>query len=367
MDVEKLVRQALRKSESYSPILPLEVLSEEIGLSAGQIIKLDGNENLYGCSPKVQRALGDCTRYHIYPDPDQRELREALSKYVGIGPEHIVAGQGSDELIDLILRLFIEPGDKVINCVPTFGMYSFSTQVCGGEVVEVPRDESFAIDVAKVKSVIDDRTKILFLASPNNPSGNIVPESSIVELVNTGLVVVVDEAYCEFSGETVVPLVPHYDNLIVLRTFSKWAGLAGLRVGYGVFPPGIASYIMKIKMPYNVSVAASIAAIESLRDIECIQGTVRSIIEERERLRDELEKVKFLRPFPSQANFILCSVLGAEAKSIQDELRKRGVLVRYFDMPLLSNYLRVSVGRPEHTESLVKALREVEAKDLGEG
>ena len=366
MDVEKLVRQALRKSESYSPILPLEVLSEEIGLSAERIIKLDGNENLYGCSPKVQRTLGDCTRYHIYPDPDQRELREALSKYVGIGPDHIVAGQGSDELIDLILRLFIEPGDKVINCVPTFGMYSFSTQVCGGEVVEVPRDESFAVDVTKVKSVIDDRTKILFLASPNNPSGNIVPESSIVELVNTGLVVVVDEAYCEFSGETVVPLVPRYDNLIVLRTFSKWAGLAGLRVGYGVFPLSIASYIMKIKMPYNVSVAAGIAAIESLRDIEYIQRTVRSIVKERERLRAELEKVKFLRPFPSQANFILCSVLEGEAKGIQGELRKRGVLVRYFDMPLLSNYLRVSVGRPEHTEFLVKALREVEAKDLGE-
>ena len=366
MELEEQVRRALRRSESYSPILPLEVLSEEIGLSVEQIIKLDGNENPYGCSPMVRRALGDCTRYHIYPDPHQRELREALSKYVGIGPEHIVAGQGSDELIDLILRLFVDPGDKVINCVPTFGMYSFSTQICGGEVVEVPRDESFAFDVAKVKSVIDERTKVLFLASPNNPSGNIVPESSVVELVNTGLVVVVDEAYYEFSGETVVPLVPRYDNLIVLRTFSKWAGLAGLRVGYGVFPPSIASYIMKIKMPYNVSVAANVAAIESLRDIEYIQGTLQSIIKERERLLTELERVRFLRPLPSQANFVLCSVLEAEAKGIQDELRRRGVLVRYFDMPLLSNYLRVSVGRPEHTESLIEALREIETKGLGE-
>ena len=357
--MEKLIRPSLRRSEAYVPIVPLEVLSEETGVAADQLVKLDGNENPYGCSPRVQRALGKYNRYHLYPDPDQRELREALAEYVGLGAEYIVAGQGSDDLIDLILRLIIDPGDKVINCVPTFGMYSFSTHICGGTVVEVPRDQNFAVDMAKVKAAIDERTKVIFLASPNNPSGNTVPEGSIIELLKENLAVVVDEAYYEFSRQTVVNMVPKYSNLIVLRTFSKWAGLAGLRVGYGIFPPDITPYIMKIKQPYNVNVAANVAAIESLKDVEHLEKTVRSIIEERERLFTELKKLGWLRPFPSQSNFILCSVLQGSAKGLRDELRKRGIIIRHFDTALLRDYIRITVGKPGHTNLLIKALKEV--------
>ena len=362
--MEKLIRRSITESEAYIPILPLEVLEHDVGISIDDMIKLDGNENVYGCSPRVQRALGDYPRYHIYPDPEQRELRLALAEYVGLGDNHIVAGQGSDELIDLILRLFIEPGDKVINCTPTFGMYSFSTQVCGGKVVEVPRNDNFVVDVAKVKSVIDECTKVLFLASPNNPTGNTIPESAIRDLLDTGLVVVVDEAYYEFSKETVAPLVACYENLIVLRTFSKWAGLAGLRIGYGLFSPKIASYIMRIKQPYNVSVPASIAAIESLKDIEYTRKTVDAIIKERQRVFTKLQKVGIIQPIPSQANFLLCSVIEWDAKAILGQLKQNGIFVRHFDTPRLRNCLRISVGKPKHTDALIAALSDIKARGL---
>jgi histidinol-phosphate aminotransferase len=337
----------------------LKVLSEQIKAPVEGIIKLDGNENPYGCSPKAKHALATYPYYHIYPDPKQRELREALAKYVGLAPSHIVAGNGSDELIDLTLRLFIGPGDKVINCVPTFGMYPFSTEVCGGRIVNVPRDGNFAIDIAKVKAAIDEQTKVIFLASPNNPTGNITPEQDILTLVGMGIVVVVDEAYYEFSGVTVAPLVSHYDNLIILRSFSKWAGLAGLRVGYGIFPQRLAEFIYKIKPPYNVNVAAQIAALESLKDIDYCRGTIKAIVEERQRLFDKLKGLDFIEPFPSQANFILCSILDGEVKRIHQQLKQRGIFIRYFDAPQLENCLRISVGKPEHTDALINAVKEI--------
>ena len=270
-----------------------------------------------------------------------------------------MVGSGSDELIDLILRLFIEPGDKVINCVPTFGMYPFSTETCGGKVVDIPRDKSFAIDLAGVKRAINERTKVIFLASPNNPTGNTVLQPEILELVETGIVVVVDEAYYEFCGETAVPLVADYDNLIVLRTFSKWAGIAGLRVGYGVFPPKIAEHLMKIKPPYNVNVAAQVAAVETLKDRHYQQKTIEAILKERERLFSRLAEIKSLQPLPSKANFILCHVQTGEAAKIHHELQQRGIFIRYSNTPLLKDYLRISVGKPEQNDALIDTLKEI--------
>ena len=196
MDIKKLIRPELAAMGGYTPIEPIEILEQQVG---GKIVKLDGNENPYGCSPKVYQALASYPYYHIYPDPEQRELRQALEKYTGLDSRHIVCGSGSDELIDLILRLFLKPGDKVINCSPTFGMYPFSTEICGGEVIDVPRDEEFAIDIAGIKKTLNEKTKVIFVASPNNPTGNAITEREIVELVDTGRIVVVDEAYFEFS------------------------------------------------------------------------------------------------------------------------------------------------------------------------
>jgi histidinol-phosphate aminotransferase len=359
MNIEKLIRPELVTMKGYVPIEPTEVLSRRAELPSNKVIKLDGNENPYGCSPKVYQALATYPYYHNYPDPEQNELRKALEKYTGLGRQHIVCGMGSDELIDLILRLFLKPGDEVINCPPTFGMYPFSTDVCGGRVVDVPRTEAFALDMAGMKKALTKRTKAIFVASPNNPTGGTAAEKEIMELVGTGKIVVVDEAYFEFSNETMSNLVPGYPNLIVLRTFSKWAGLAGLRIGYGFFPVEIAGYLMKIKQPYNANTAAQAAVLASLADIEYLRANVARIVTERERLFGKLKELDWLKPYPSQGNFILCSLPEGKAKEIWQQLRKKGIFVRHFDTSRLKDCLRISVGRPEDTDVLVKALKEV--------
>jgi histidinol-phosphate aminotransferase len=359
MNLEKLIRPELVTMKSYAPVEPAEVLSQRAELPSSKVIKLDGNENPYGCSSKVYQALATYPYYHNYPDPEQSELRKALEKYTGLGRQHIVCGMGSDELIDLILRLFLEPGDEVINCPPTFGMYPFSTDVCGGRVVDVPRIKDFTLDMVGMKKALTRKTKVIFVASPNNPTGDTATAKQIMELVRTGKVVVVDEAYFEFSNVTVASFVSSYPNLIVLRTFSKWAGLAGLRIGYGFFPVEIAGYLMKIKQPYNANAAAQAAVLASLADIEDLRANVTKIVRERERLFGKLRELDWLKPYPSQGNFVLCSLPEGKAKKTWQQLRKKGIFVRYFDTSRLKDCLRISVGKPEDTDALIKALKEV--------
>jgi len=184
-------------------------------------------------------------------------------------------------------------------------------------------------------------------------------------LLETGMPVLVDEAYYEFYGRTVISLTDRYQNLLVLRTFSKWAGLAGLRVGYGIFPPEITDYLIKIKLPYNVNVAALVAVQASLEDVDYLMGNVKAIITERERMLAELGKIEWLRPLPSQANFIFCNVLKGDAGELKQRLQQKGILVRYFDQPRLQNSIRFSVGKPEHTDTLIKVLRELGEKVNG--
>jgi histidinol-phosphate aminotransferase len=357
--IEKLIRPDLVAFGGYAASKSPETLEGKVEVAVEDIIKLDANENPYGCSPRVQKALAACTDLHIYPDAGQEELRKQLQAYTGVGAEHIAAGAGSDQLIGLIMQLFIAPGDEVINCVPSFAMFPFFTSLAGGTVAEVPRDEDFAVDVKAVKAAITEKTKLILLATPNNPTGTITPRQDILEILDTGVPFLVDEAYYEFGGETVAPLVSQYKNLMVLRTFSKWAGLAGLRIGYGIFPPRIADYLLRIKEPYCVNAAAKLAVLESLKDVDYLMGNVKAIIAERERLFGELENIEWLKPFPSKTNFILCSVLNGKAKELQQKLQNKGILVRYFDQPLLRDSVRISVGKPEHTDALVKALREI--------
>jgi histidinol-phosphate aminotransferase len=214
--------------------------------------------------------------------------------------------------------------------------------------------------VADIKKALTARTKVIFVASPNNPTGNTASEKELVGLVATGKIVVVDEAYLEFSSDaTVANLVPSYPNLIVLRTFSKWAGLAGLRIGYGFFPVDIADYVMKIKQPYNANAAAQTAVLASLADTDYLRANVTKIVMERERLFGELKALDWLKPYPSRANFMLCRLPEGEARETWQQLRKKGIFVRYFDTPLLEDCLRISVGRPVDTDALVEALKEV--------
>lgn len=358
--IDQLFRRSLRSLKPYQAILPPGAASDDN--LTGPVVKLDGNENVYGCSPRVREALKRLDTHHIYPDPEQRRLRQALESYVGLPSEHILAGAGSDELIDLLLRLVIDPGDKVVDCAPTFGMYSFNTDVCGGAVTNVPRRADYRLDIDAIMRAVDARTKVIFVASPNNPTGTLTPREDVLRLLETDALVVVDEAYHEFCGITVADLVGRHDNLIVLRTFSKWAGLAGLRVGYGLFPPAIVRSLLAIKPPYNINSAAELAAVESLSDRDYLMTTVRALVAERDRMFKELSAISYLDPIPSAANFILCRVIGRDARQIYDGLRRKGIFTRYFNTPLLSSCIRISAGKPEHTDAVVAALRAWEGK-----
>ncbi len=358
--IEKLIRPELKSFAGYSARKSPDALGGKVEVPVENIIKLDANENLYGCSRRVNEALAAHNDFNIYPDDKQLRLRETLAKLSGVGPEYIVGGSGSNQLIDLILRLFLSLGDEVINCSPTFGVYKFSTDLCGGKLIDIPRDANFAIDVKKLKAAVTKKTKIICLANPNNPTGTVTPQADILEIINTGVPVMVDEAYYEFCGQTVAPLVPQYPNLMVLRTFSKWMGLAGLRVGYGMFPPKIAEILLTIKIPYNVNVAAQVAVEASLKDMDYLMGTVKAMIAERDKLFAELKKVQWLKPYPSQANFILCRVLKGDAVVLQQKLEQKGILVRYFEQAALKDCIRVSIGKQEHTVAFLKALHEIE-------
>ena len=357
--VQGLLLPHIRRLTTYQGVDPMEVLAHRAGIPPEKVIRLNGNENPYGPSPEVVKALGSFSHYNHYPDPDQRRLREALSAYLDVPPDWIVAGNGSDELIDLLLRIFMGPGENIVIPVPTFGMYAFSAEVCGGKAVPALRDDNFEIDLEAVRLAINPQTKAMFLASPNNPSGNIATEAQIRGLLDTGLVVVVDETYYEFCGHTMLPLLPEYPNLVVLRTFSKWAGLAGLRIGLGVMHPQISRTLMSMKPPYNVNLAAEIALLASLEDRATLLERVQAIVAERDRMMDYLQGIPGLRPWPSQANFILCRLPEGRGKAIFEGLCRKGIFPRYFDNPLLRDYLRISVGLPEHTDALVQALNEL--------
>ena len=357
--IEKFVRPELKSFGGYAASKAPETLKGKIDIPVEKIIKLDANENPYGCSPRINKALAEYAGIHIYPDSGQQELRKHLQDYTGVPMEHIVASSGSDQLIDLLMRLFVSKGDEVINCVPTFAMFQFFINLADGTAVNVLRDENFMVDVEAIKKAVTPKTKLILLAVPNNPTGTVMSKEDILEVLDLGIPTLVDEAYYEFTCETMAPLVGKYKNLMVLRTFSKWAGLAGLRIGYGMFPVEIANYLLRIKEPYCVNVAAQLAAIESIKDKEYLMEKVRIISSERDNLFNLLQQTGWLKPYPSKANFILCAVLKGKAKDVQQKLEEMGILVRYFDTPLLKESLRISVGKPEENEALIQALNKI--------
>jgi histidinol-phosphate aminotransferase len=361
--VTQLLRPDVATMEPYTPILPFDVLSAQLGRTPEDIIKLDANENPYGPSPEVRKALAAMPYPHIYPDPESRHLRRALADYTCLPLDYLLAGHGADELIDLVMRLFVAPGDTILNCPPTFGMYRFDAAVNGARVLSLPRHADFSLDVAAISAAVarEPRIKLLFVASPNNPDGGLLPEDDLRRLLDLPLVIVLDEAYVEFAGleHSRIAWVREHDNLVVLRTFSKWAGLAGLRLGYGVFPPVIIQHLWKIKQPYNVSVAAQVAGLASLADLDYLQANVARIVAERERLTDALSEFPYLHPYPSRANFVLCRVVGRDARALKEALAARGILIRYYASPGLTDHVRFSVGTPESTDRVLAELKKV--------
>jgi histidinol-phosphate aminotransferase len=366
---EKLLRPDIRSMEPYTPIVPFEVLSARLGRSPEEIIKLDANENPYGPSPRALDALAKGAFYHIYPDPESNALREAISRYTRLPKQYILPGIGADELIDLVLRAVVSPGDVVIDCPPSFGMYPFSTAVNAGRYVAVPRRDDFSLDVAGIEEAVANHpaAKVLFLCSPNNPDGSLIDDPTLLRLLELPVLIVLDEAYIDFAEADGFPSridwVMSRDNLVVLRTFSKLAALAGLRVGYGAFPDWLLPHLWKIKQPYNVNVAASLAAIASLADADRLQENVRRIVTERERLVQALTSFTFLDPYPSRSNFVLFRVSGGfSAAVLKQSLQDAGILVRYFQKPGLENCIRISIGRPADTDRLIAVMREIEGQ-----
>ncbi|GJW16386.1 histidinol phosphate aminotransferase, chloroplastic-like protein [Tanacetum coccineum] len=319
---DSFIRPHLRQLKPYQPILPFEVLSTRLGRKPEDIVKLDANENPYGPPPEVFEALGAMKFPYIYPDPESRTLRAALAHDSGLESEYILVGCGADELIDLIMRCVLEPGDSIVDCPPTFTMYEFDAAVnCASVIKAVPRKKDFSLDVERITEVIEhEKPKIIFLTSPNNPDGSVISDDVLLKILELPILVVLDEAYIEFSGlDSKMEWVKKHENLIVLRTFSKRAGLAGLRVGYGAFPLSIIEYLWRAKQPYNVSVAAEVSACAALQNPDYLEKVKVSLVQERERLYTLLKEVPFLNPYPSYSNFILCEVTaGRDAKKLKD-------------------------------------------------
>jgi histidinol-phosphate aminotransferase len=371
--IAHLLRPDIAALEPYTPVAPIEVLAEQLGLPVERIIKLDANESPFGPSPRALAALaalgggqsdhagyGDPSVVAIYPDPNHALLRQKLSGYTGQPAERLICDSGSGELIDLLMSALLQPGDAIIDCPPTFGMYSFDAGIHAARVVNVPRDEQFNLDIAGiVRAAEQHRAKLLFVTLPNNPTGNLTTRAEIERLLELPLLVAVDEAYVEFAGVSVVDMIGRHPNLAVLRTFSKWAGLAGLRIGYGLFHEELIQHLWKIKQPYNINVAAQAAALASLEDVDFLMEKVMCIIAERERIFERVSALPSMHVYPSKANFLLCRLPGGDAAALKDALMRRGILVRYFNKPGLRDCIRFSIGTPEQNDVLLATLEEL--------
>ncbi len=360
----QLVRTAVLEMRAYTPILPYEVLSAQLGCAPEDILKLDANENLYGAVPAVRAALGALPYPHIYPDPESRALRSLLAQHTGVPAAQLVAGAGADELIDLTMRMLLDAGDVLLDCPPTFGMYANCAHIQGAQVLAVPRRADFSLDIHALRAAVArHKPKLLCLGSPNNPDGSQLADAELLQLLQLPLVLLLDEAYIDFAGagasRITWPL--RHANLVVLRTFSKSAGLAGLRAGYGAFPAALVEHVWKIKPPYNLSVAADAAARAALAAMPAVQAHVDAIVAERARLAAGLAQVPYLQPIPSAANFVLCRVTGRPAQQLQAQLAQQRILVRYFDKPALRDCVRITVGQPAHTDRLLQALHALPA------
>jgi len=355
----------LETMEPYEPP-DLQGVAARSGLKVEQLIRLDANENPFGPLPQAVRALAAYPDYGFYPD--YRPLRQAIARHVGVPSEQVVLGNGADEIIDLLIRPFVEPGQAIVTCPPTFSMYRFLAQVNRCQVLPIPRRADFSRDAEAIEAAVrasEGNARLLFLVSPGNPDGQAIPLDTVRRLLELPLLVAVDEAYVAFGGESAVPLLPEHENLIVIRTFSKWAGMAGLRLGYALLARKLADCLERIRAPYNVNAATMVAALATLDNPEAARANVTRLIAERERLRTALAAIEWLEPLPSQANFILCRLQGRAGREVADALSRRGILIRTFSDPSMAGYMRVTVGRPDQNDALLAALQELAAAESG--
>lgn len=356
----ELIKKEIFDIAEYVPGKSIEEIVSAYGLEPTSIIKLGSNENPLGPSPKAIQALVNVASYaNIYPSADAIELREALSKYTGFPVSNLIAsGPGMDGLLDGVCRLVIERGDEVIIPTPTFAYYELPARACGGKPVFVRRKQDFSIDPEKILEAASGKTKIIFLCSPNNPSGNLLPENDLRKILeNTAALVFVDEAYVEFADRNLAGLVREYDNLVVGRTFSKVFGLAGLRLGYGIMPEWLAKEYIRAATPFSVSLPALKAGVAALSDTEHRKKSIDLARKGREYLK---EKIPF-KVYPSQANFVLVDVAPLKAKAVTQNLMKKGIIVRSCDSfrDAGDSFIRITVGTPEQNEIIARAFEAV--------
>lgn len=323
------------------------------------MILLDANELPFDLPAGLKEEIINELRsisWNRYPDIYSDKLRMALGRYVNMGYGRIVAGNGSDELISLILKALLEYGDKAMTIEPTFSMYSFYAMQCGVEVVAFPLEEDFKLDIYRLKKAIrKERPKLLILCNPNNPTGQGIGLEELKELASDfeGYLLL-DEAYYEFYGVTGLELLRDYDNVIILRTLSKAFGLAGLRIGYMVASKEIVDRILAVKSPYNVNSLTQEVAVKVLEHMEAVQDRIGLIKSERERLYMRLCEIAGLKVYPSCANFLLVKAL--QIDGIKEELAKQAIKTRYFDHPTLKDCIRISIGSKEENDRVIGVL-----------
>lgn len=346
----------------YKPGKPIEELERELGISGA--IKLASNENPLGPSPKAVEAMVQALAgLHRYPDGAGFELRRALAKRYGLAREQIVLGNGSNEIIELLCRAFLRPGDLALAASPSFLMYSKLVQVAGGHLKEVPL-KAFRLDLAALAAAIEPRTRLVFVNNPDNPAGTAFSAEEFKQFltqVPSGVIVVLDEAYIEFASDPDVAQGPdfldHQVPVVVMRTFSKAYGLAGLRVGFGLGPVEVMDILHRVRQPFNTSILAQAAGTAALADEEFLQKTLETTWQGLKDLYACFADLG-LEYVPSQANFVLVKI-GPQASQVADDLLKRGIIVRKMSSYGLPEHLRISAGLPQENRRFMDGLKAI--------
>jgi len=363
---KRVVRRVLNEAQrlsSYDVGETIDGLARRLNRRPSEILKLNSNENFFVPLDFLRGILKEVIEEvdpRVYPRDEIGNLKKAFGEYVNASPEQIVIGTGSDQLIDIVCGMFLRRGDEAIAISPTFSIYRRCTEIQGAVYKPVSLKEDFSLDVEAMLDAVTSRTKLMFLCSPNNPTANQFSRREIELLANEfdGLVAV-DEAYVDFSGDSVVSLVEEFENLIVFRTFSKVFGLAGLRIGCAIANPEFARVMdAKFQMPYSVSLIAVKTALKILNQSETIQEAIKKVKEERERLIEELNSISGVRAFDSKTNFVLFQV-DEPSDVIYERLLEKGIIIRNIGCVLnYENCLRVTVAPPSMTGRFLTALRE---------
>jgi histidinol-phosphate aminotransferase len=353
--------QWLNDLVSYIPGKPIEDVARELGLEPSQIVKLASNENPLGPSPMAVKAMQEALlKAHFYPDGGGYHLRVGIAEKFGVSIENVMLGNGSNEIIEFLGHAFLQPGDNIVTAEHAFVVYKIMAKLFGAGAIEVP-DPNLTHDLGAMAAAINDRTKVVYIANPNNPTGTMVAENDLdrfIDRVPENVVVALDEAYYEFlpAPPDTLKYMRNHRNVIALRTFSKIQGLAGLRIGYGLAHEDLIRLLQKTRQPFNVNSIAQIGALAGLRD-DAYQAKTREVVRQgRDFLESEFRKRNF-EYVPSVANFILVNV--GQGQQVFQKLLKRGMIVRAMDEYKLPQWIRVSVGTPEQNRRFLKDLDQV--------